>query len=78
MVDVLNDTELNGRKITKEELQRTVVGMLESRSTMPYDPSPGTVRQYARARVTYDAPSKSETTVSESTVPEYEESRETP
>lgn len=52
--DALHVKELRGPKLTTDELRRTVIGMLEKRDSLPYEP--GNVEQYARARVTYDAP----------------------
>lgn len=56
MLDALNNTELSrgGRKLAKDDLKRTLVGMFEQRDRMPYDAS-GYVKPFARARVTYDA-----------------------
>lgn len=53
IADVLNVQELRGPKLTTEELKRTVIGMLERRDSLPYEP--GKSERYARARVTYDA-----------------------
>lgn len=53
IADVLNVKELRGPKLTTDELKRTVVGMLERRDSLPYEP--GNSQRYARARVTYDA-----------------------
>jgi hypothetical protein len=51
--DVLNVKDLRGAKLTTDELKRTVIGMLERRDSLPYEP--GNSERYARARVTYDA-----------------------
>jgi hypothetical protein len=53
IADVLNVQELRGPKLTTDELKRTVIGMLERRDSLPYEP--GNSERYARARVTYDA-----------------------
>jgi hypothetical protein len=53
IADVLNVKELRGPRLTSDELKRTVVGLLERRDSLPYEP--GDSERYARARVTYDA-----------------------
>lgn len=52
IADVLNVKELRGPRLTTDELKRTVIGMLERRDSLPYEP--GNAERYARARVTYD------------------------
>lgn len=51
--DVLSVKELRGPRLTGDELKRTVIGILERRDSLPYEP--GSYERYARARVTYDA-----------------------
>jgi hypothetical protein len=52
IADVLNVKELPGSMLTTDEIKRTVIGMLERRDSLPYEP--GKTERYARARVTYD------------------------
>ena len=60
IVDVLGIKELPGPRLTTDELKRTVIGMLERRDSLPYEP--GNTKRYARARVTYDADTTKTTT----------------
>ena len=58
VASIFHDSEFGARKMTEEEVQRTVLGMIAQRTTPPTEPEEGF--NYVRARVTYDPPPKPE------------------